>query len=120
MVAAGGGAWERDVERSDAGATGGSELLLAPVEHGAFRTPTVRNAALTAPYMHDGSLKTLRQVIDHYEKASNEKEKHPAMSIFMLPFKLNEDEKKDLEVFMHALTGDKRDPRAAVIPVLPQ
>jgi hypothetical protein len=53
-------------------------------------------------------------------KASNEKEKHPSMSIFMLSFKLNEEEKKDLEDFMHALTGDKRDPRAAVIPVLPQ
>ena len=89
-------------------------------ESGAFRTPTVRNAALTAPYMHDGSLKTLRQVIDHYEKVSNEKEKHPKMSIFMLPFKLNEQEKEDLEAFLHALTGDKRDPRAAIIPVLPQ
>jgi cytochrome c peroxidase len=89
-------------------------------ETGAFRTSTVRNAALTAPYMHDGSLKTLREVIDHYEKASNEKEKHPKMSIFMLPFKLDEAEKKDLEAFLHALTGDKRDPRAAVVPVLPQ
>jgi cytochrome c peroxidase len=89
-------------------------------EAGAFRTPTVRNAALTAPYMHDGSLKTLRQVIDHYEKASNEKEKHPKMSIFMLPFKLEEAEKKDLEAFLHALTGDKRDPRAAMVPALPQ
>lgn len=91
-----------------------------PKDKGAFKTPTVRNAALTGPYMHDGSLKTLRQVIDHYEKASNEKDKHPNMSIFMLPFKLNEEEKKDLEEFMHALTGDKRDPRAAVIPELPQ
>lgn len=89
-------------------------------EHGAFRTPTVRNAAITGPYMHDGSLKTLREVIDHYEKASNEKDKHPKMSIFMLQFKLDEAEKKDLEAFMHALTGDKRDPRASMIPVLPQ
>lgn len=91
-----------------------------PKDKGAFKTPTVRNAALTAPYMHDGSLKTLREVIDHYEKASNEKEKHPNMSIFMLPFKLEEAEKKDLEAFLHALTGDKRDPRASMIPELPQ
>jgi cytochrome c peroxidase len=70
--------------------------------------------------MHDGSLKTLREVIDHYEKASNEKEKHPKMSIFMLPFKLDEAEKKDLEAFLHALTGDKRDPRASMVPALPQ
>lgn len=91
-----------------------------PKEKGAFRTVTVRNAALTAPYMHNGSLKTLREVIDHYEKTSNEKEKHPNMSIFNLPFKLEEAEKKDLEAFIHALTGDKMDPRAAVIPALPQ
>lgn len=91
-----------------------------PKDKGAFKTVTVRNAALTAPYMHDGSLKTLRQVIDHYEKASSEKDKHPNMSIFMLPFKLEEAEKKDLEAFLHALTGDKRDPRASIIPALPQ
>lgn len=90
-----------------------------PADKGAFKTRTVRNAALTAPYMHDGSLKTLRQVIDHYEKASNEKEKHPGLSIFMLSFRLEETEKADLEAFMHALTGDKRDPRTSIIPVLP-
>jgi len=91
-----------------------------PKETGAFRTPTLRNIALTGPYMHNGSLRTLREVIDHYEKTSNEKDKHPNMSIFNLPFKLDDAEKKDLEAFLHALTGDKRDPRAAVIPVLPQ
>jgi cytochrome c peroxidase len=88
-------------------------------EKGAFKTPTLRNVALTAPYMHDGSLKTLRQVIDHYEKTSNEKEKHPNLSIFLLPFKLEDEEKKDLEEFLRALTADKRDPRANVVPVLP-
>ncbi|HUR38873.1 MAG TPA: cytochrome c peroxidase [Planctomycetota bacterium] len=90
-------------------------------DRGAFRTPTLRNIALTGPYMHDGSSKTLRDVIDHYERASNEgKAKHPNLSIFFRPFKLTDDEKKDLEAFMRSLTADKRDPRAAVVPELPQ
>ncbi len=89
-------------------------------DRGAFRTATVRNAAITAPYMHDGRLRTLRAVIDHYERVSNEKEKHPGVSIFMLPFKLEEAENKDLEAFIHALTADKRDPRVNVVPALPQ
>lgn len=102
------------------GDEGRSAVSKDPKETGAFRTPTLRNVALTGPYMHHGGLKTLRQVIDHYEKTSNEKDKHPNMSIFNLPFKLDDAEKADLEAFLHALTGDKRDPRAAVVPVLPQ
>ncbi len=89
-------------------------------DRGAFRTATVRNAAVTAPYMRNGRFKTLREVIDHYEKVSNEKEKHSNLSIFMLPLKLDEEEKKDLEAFLHALTGDKRDPRVNVVPELPR
>ena len=37
-----------------------------PLDSGKFRTPTLRNAALSAPYMHDGRFFTLEQVIDHY------------------------------------------------------
>lgn len=96
-------------------------VTKADADRGAFRTPTLRNIALTAPYMHDGSSKTLRDVIDHYEKVANEgKAKHANLSMFFRPFKLTEDEKKDLENFMRALTADKRDPRANVIPELPQ
>ena len=87
---------------------------------GAYKTPTVRNAALTGPYMHDGSQKTLRDVIDHYEKAAAERERHPNLSILMRPFKLTDPEKADLEAFMRALTGDRRDPRINVVPDLPQ
>jgi cytochrome c peroxidase len=87
---------------------------------GAFKTPTVRNAALTAPYMHDGSLKTLREVIDHYERAAAQRDRHPNLSILMQPFTLTDGEKKDLEDFMRALTGDRRDPRIAVVPELPR
>jgi cytochrome c peroxidase len=103
------------------GDVGRYAISKADVDKGAFRTPTLRNVALTGPYMHDGSLKTLREVIDHYEKAANDgKAKHPNLSILMRPFKLTDDEKKDLEAFMRALTGDRRDPRANVVPELPQ
>ncbi|GMV81790.1 MAG: cytochrome-c peroxidase [Planctomycetota bacterium] len=85
----------------------------------AFRTPTLRNIALTGPYMHDGSQKTLRETIEHYERIPKEKEKHPNLSALMLDLTLTEQEKQDLEAFLHTLTGDKRDPRINVIPDLP-
>lgn len=103
------------------GDVGRFAITKAEIDKGAFKTVTLRNIALTAPYMHDGSLKTLREVIDHYEKVSQEgKAKHPNLSMFMRPFRLTEGEKKDLEAFLRALTGDKRDPRANVVPELPQ
>ena len=87
----------------DDGDDGRFAVTKNEAERGAFRTPTLRNIALTGPYMHNGSQKTLREVIDHYEKVANEgKAKHPNLSIFFRPFKLNEDEKKDLEAFMRA------------------
>jgi cytochrome c peroxidase len=103
------------------GDVGRFALTKAEIDRGAFRTPTLRNIALTAPYMHDGSAKTLREVIDLYERVSNEgKAKHPNLAIFFRPFKLTEDEKKDLEAFLRTLTADKRDPKAALVPELPQ
>ena len=89
-------------------------------DKGAFKTPTLRNIALTAPYMHDGSMRTLREVTDHYIKAAKERDKHPNLSILMQPFELTDAEKKDLEAFLLTLTGDKRDPRVNVVPDLPQ
>ncbi len=96
------------------------EISKKEEDKGAFRTPSVRNAAVTGPYMHDGSIKTLRELIDHYERVANEgKEKHPNLSPLMLKFKLTDQEKDDLEAFMRALTGDKRDPRINFVPELP-
>lgn len=72
----------------------------------AFRTPTLRNVALTGPYMHDGSLATLREVIDWYDRGgSTDPAKHP----FMKPLRLNEAQKRHLEAFLQALTGDNLD-----------
>ena len=51
---------------------------------GKFRAPSLRNIAVTAPYMHDGSLATLEQVIDHY--AAGGKLDHPNKSHILRPF----------------------------------
>ena len=72
-------------------------------DKGAFKTPTVRNIALTAPYMHDGSLATLMEVVEHYNKGGT---KNPWLSDKIFPLELTEQEKHDLVRFMEeALTG---------------
>lgn len=69
---------------------------------GRFKTPTLRNVAVTAPYMHDGSQKTLEEVIDFYDQGG---EKNPFLSGSIRPLKLTEQEKADLVEFMKALTS---------------
>jgi cytochrome c peroxidase len=78
---------------------------------GKFRAPTLRNIALTAPYMHDGSLATLEEVIDHY--AAGGKMDHPNKSRILRPFRLTEGEKRDLVEFLRSLTDEEllHDPR---------
>jgi len=72
-------------------------------DKGAFRTPTVRNVALTAPYMHDGSLATLMEVVEHYDQGGT---KNPWLSDKIFPLNLTDQEKQDLVRFMEeALTG---------------
>lgn len=55
-------------DRRRAGATGTRHVALSPEAYGAFRVPSLRNAALTAPYMHGGQLATLRDVVRHYSE----------------------------------------------------
>jgi cytochrome c peroxidase len=69
---------------------------------GAFKTPTIRNVALTAPYMHDGSLATLEEVVDWYDKGGHS---NPHLSDKIRPLKLTAEEKADLVEFMKACTG---------------
>jgi cytochrome c peroxidase len=69
---------------------------------GAFKTPTVRNVALTAPYMHDGSLATLEEVVEWYDKGGHA---NPHLSEKIKPLKLSATEKADLVAFMQACTG---------------
>jgi cytochrome c peroxidase len=69
----------------------------------AFRTPTLRNVALSAPYMHDGSLKTLKDVVDFYVGGGNSS---PYLDKEMKPLSLSAQDKADLVEFMKSLTGD--------------
>jgi cytochrome c peroxidase len=73
-----------------------------PQDTGAFKTPTVRNVALTAPYMHDGSVATLEEVVEWYDKGGHP---NPHLSDKMKPLKLTAEEKADLVEFMKACTG---------------
>jgi cytochrome c peroxidase len=72
-------------------------------DRGAFRTPSLRNVAQTAPYMHDGSLKTLKDVIDFYVGGGNST---PQLDREMKPLKLSAQDRSDLVIFLKALTGD--------------
>jgi cytochrome c peroxidase len=69
---------------------------------GKFKTPTLRNIALTAPYMHDGSFKTLEEVIEHYDKGGD---KNHFIDSKIFPLHLTQQEKKDLLEFMKSLTS---------------
>jgi cytochrome c peroxidase len=70
---------------------------------GAFKTPTLRDIARTAPYMHDGSLKTLEEVVDFYDKGGTPNHN---LDEKIKPLKLSDQDKKDLVAFMHALNGE--------------
>lgn len=66
-------------------------------DSGSFKTPTLREIARTAPYMHDGSLKTLEEVIDYYDQGG---EKNPWLDEEMAPLGLTAQEKADLVTFL--------------------
>jgi len=86
-----------------------NEITLEQRDMGAFRAPTLRNIALTAPYMHDGSILTLDEVIEHYAaggKTSNQLTKNIYISPFVKGFELNNKEKSDLIAFLNALTDE--------------
>jgi cytochrome c peroxidase len=75
---------------------------------GAFKTPTLRNVAVTPPYMHDGSLATLKDVVVHYNNGGVTKEGDPVndfLSGGIRPLNLTEQEIDDLVSFMEALTS---------------
>ncbi len=81
---------------------------------GAFKTPTMRDIALTAPYFHDGSATTLMDVVEHYNRGGDDKSN---LSMDIRPLNLTSAEKADLVAFMMALNGR---PSAISIPALPQ
>jgi len=76
---------------------------------GAFKTPTLRNVAVTAPYMHDGSLATLEEVIEHYDNGGVLDPETTPVNAFLSggirPLGLTQQQEEDLIAFLHALTS---------------
>ena len=72
-------------------------------DKGAFKTPTLREIEHTGPYMHDGSLKTLEEVVEHYDKGGI---KNAWLNQQIKPLNLTKQDKSDLVSFLKALSGE--------------
>jgi cytochrome c peroxidase len=88
---------------------GRGAITTQATDDGHFKVPSLRNVAVTAPYMHDGQFKTLREVIDYYDDPDKvvpggAKGRDASMSAKL---GLTEQEKADLEAFLRALTDDR-------------
>ena len=78
------------------------EVTQDPYDRWKYRTSSLRNIALTAPYMHDGNFSTLREVTEFYNRGGVPNE---LLSPLMRPLNLSEEEIDQVVAFMHALTG---------------
>ncbi len=75
---------------------------------GHFKVPGLRNVAITAPYMHNGMFRTLREVLDYYNQPDAVvKGGHNRDLSLSMPLNLSDSELNDLEAFLHALTDDR-------------
>jgi len=84
---------------------GRGNITKSPADFGKFKVPGLRNIAVTAPYMHDGSFATLREVIDYYDDVYKVVKNPIGLdSILIKPLNLTEQEKIDLEEFLVSLT----------------
>ncbi|GGM88706.1 cytochrome-c peroxidase [Dyadobacter beijingensis] len=82
------------------------ETRPTPYYRGAFKTPTVRNAAVTAPYMHNGSFGSLEKVMEFYDKGGGAGLglDIPDQTLPAAPLNLSDEEKSDIIAFLHSLT----------------
>ena len=80
------------------------DTTRAPADMGRFRAPTLRNVAVTAPYMHDGSIATLAEVIDHYASGGVQS---PAKSSRLKGFSITDAERSDVIAFLNSLTDQE-------------
>jgi cytochrome c peroxidase len=89
------------------------EFTTEPSDMGRFRAPSLRNIAVTAPYMHDGSIATLSEVLDHYAAGGRTIEdgpfagngsKNPNKSVLIAGFELTEEERNAVLAFLESLT----------------
>lgn len=93
--------------------TGVHDVTQKPEDMGRFKAPTLRNIALTAPYMHDGSIATLEEVLDHYARGgrliesgpfAGDGKESPLKSEFIIGFEMSSQEKRALLAFLRSLT----------------
>jgi cytochrome c peroxidase len=83
--------------------TGRFAVTKSGADKGAFKTPTLRDVALSGPYMHDGRLKTLKDVVDFYAGKGNS---NPYLDRRMSAIELSGSDRNDLVEFMKSLSGD--------------
>jgi len=110
------------VYADDGGRSGRRKVgSLRPDEHPVreFKTPTLRNVARTAPYMHEGQLATLEEVIEFYSELDGAVPLKPADERLVLPLHLTEEEKVDLLAFLHSLTDESLDASLVGPPATP-
>lgn len=98
------------------------EITRNATDVGKFKAPTLRNIAVTAPYMHDGSVATLEEALDHYAAGgrtitegpyAGAGRENPNKSVTIRGFALTSEQRSDLIAFLRSLTDDEllRDPR---------
>jgi len=109
-----GGCWRCHSEHNltdgkfhNTGVGNGTDLGRYAVTHrdadrGAFKTPTLRNVARTGPYMHDGSMATLEEVVRYYSRGGNV---NPNLDPALKPLNLSDADARQLVAFLQALTG---------------
>jgi cytochrome c peroxidase len=93
----------------------GKLLKLEAMQH-AFKTPTLRNATLRAPYLHNGSEPTLEAVVDFYDRGGNSQ--RPSLAPEIQPLHLSPGEKADLIEFLRSLTSSEQSP--VTVPIFPR
>jgi len=79
------------------------EVTQAPSDRWSYKTPSLRNVALTAPYMHNGELNTLQKVLSFYNQGGRP---NPSLDQSIVPLGLSAEEMDDLVSFLNSLTGD--------------
>jgi cytochrome c peroxidase len=90
------------------------DVTRDPDDMGAFKTPSLRNVALTGPYMHDGSISTLREAVKHYEDVDLD---FPNLDPLIDHWGLTDEEIDDVVAFLKSLTGE---PVRVDTPALPK
>jgi cytochrome c peroxidase len=94
-------------------------LLRSGHNFGEFKTPSLRNVALTAPYMHQGQFATLQEVVHYYSTLEDALPLHHSVDKLLVPLGLSAEESADLIAFLESLTDASLDPQLFTPPETP-